>query len=142
MSEGFGIGELAARCGVSADTIRFYEREGLLPRPSRSRAGYRIFGEEDEQRLRFVRQAQSSGLTLGDIREIVRQREARTPDQCRRVAALLAQRIGAIDRKLAQLRAFRRLLAASLEQCERAGADDCPVVLDLGRAAGRPKGAR
>lgn len=64
------IGELATRCGVSNDTVRFYEREGLLPRPRRSPSSYRVFGEDDEQRLRFIRQAQANGLTLADVREM------------------------------------------------------------------------
>jgi MerR family Zn(II)-responsive transcriptional regulator of zntA len=119
MGDAIRSGELATRCGVSNDTVRFYEREGLLGRPQRSPSGYRIYGEEDERRLRFIRQAQTNGLTLADIRKLVRQREASTPDGCRRVAVLLKERIEAIDRKLAELTAFRGQLAAGLEQAEK-----------------------
>jgi DNA-binding transcriptional MerR regulator len=63
MKNGLKIGELAERCGVSRDTIRFYEREGLLPRPQRTPALYRVYGDEDEGRLLFIRQAQALGLT-------------------------------------------------------------------------------
>lgn len=131
MVDGLKIGELAARSGVSRDTIRFYEREGLLPRPLRTPALYRIYTAEDEGRLRFIRQAQALGLTLDDIRELVHQQQLRTPGECRRVATLLRERIEAIDRKLAELRAFRRQLALSLEQCEKADGEACPVVLSL-----------
>ncbi len=139
MRDGLKIGELATRCGVSNDTVRFYEREGLLPRPRRNPSMYRIYDEDDQRRLRFIREAQANGLTLQDIREMLRHREARTPDECRRVAALLKERIAAIDRKLAELKAFRRQLAGSLEQCERADSGACPVVLDFTRLATKPR---
>lgn len=70
---------------------------------------------------------------------MLRQREARTPEECRRVAALLKERIQAIDRKLAELRAFRRRLAGSLEQCERADSGACPVILDFTSLAAKPR---
>lgn len=137
------IGELARRCAVSRDTIRYYEREGLLPRPRRTPARYRVYGADDERRLLFVRHAQALGLTLDDIRELLRHERVRTPGQCRRVAALLRERIVALDRKLAELRAFRRQLARHLARCERADSEACPVVLDLSQAAaGRRKDAR
>lgn len=131
MSDGLKIGELAERSGVSRDTIRFYEREGLLPRPQRTATRYRIYTDEDVDRVLFVRQAQAIGLTLDGIRELIRLETLRTPGECRRVAALLRERIEAIDRKLADLKALRRRLAESLERCDRADSDACPVVLDL-----------
>ena len=134
MKDGLKIGELAARCGVSRDTIRFYEREGLLPRPRRTPSQYRVYSDEDESRLLFIRQAQVLGLTLDDVRELVRFDQLRTPGQCRRVAGLLRQRVEAIDRKLVELKAFRRQLAESLERCEKAETEACPVVLDLALA--------
>jgi DNA-binding transcriptional MerR regulator len=131
MSNGLKIGELAERSGVSRDTIRFYEREGLLPRPQRTATRYRIYADDDIGRVLFVRQAQAIGLTLDDIRELIRLETLRTPGECRRVAGLLRERIEAIDRKLADLKAFRRRLAESLERCDRADGEACPVVLDL-----------
>ena len=128
---GLKIGELAKRCGVSTDTIRFYEREGLLPRPQRSASRYRVYAGEDAGRVLFIRQAQVIGLTLEDIRELIRLETLKTPGECRRVAALLRERIEAVDRKLTDLRAFRRRLAHSLERCDSADGETCPVVLDL-----------
>ncbi len=139
MREGLKIGELAARCGVSRDTIRFYEREGLLPQAQRTPALYRVYGGEDEGRLLFIRQAQALGLTLDDIRELVRLEQLRTPGECRRVARLLRERIEAIDRKVGELRAFRRQLAESLERCEKADGEACPVVLSLSPAKARQR---
>ena len=139
MRDGLKIGELATRCGVSRDTVRFYEREGLLPRPRRTASQYRVYGEADAGRLLFIRRAQAIGLTLDDIRELIRFEELRTPGECRRVAGLLRQRIEAIDRKLVELKAFRRQLAEGLQRCESAEGEACPVVLDLARAGARPR---
>jgi DNA-binding transcriptional MerR regulator len=134
------IGELAAHCGVTPDTIRFYEREKLLPRPQRTSSRYRVYGEEDENRVRFIRQAQSIGLSLDNIRELVRERELHTPAECRRVAQLLRERIDVLDRKIAELRSFRRRLTESLALCESAKSTSCPTILDLAKQSRKAKG--
>lgn len=133
MSDGLTIGQLAARCGVSRDALRFYERERLLPAPRRTEAGYRMYREDDVVRVSFVKRAQAIGLTLDDVRELLAVRTLRTPEQCRRVASRLRARVAAVDGKIAQLRAFRRELVRNLERCERAESEAscCPVVLDL-----------
>lgn len=129
------IGELAKRCGVSPDTIRFYEREKLLPRPRRTASRYRVYGAEDEGRVRFIRQAQAIGLSLDNVRELVRERQLHTPDECQHVAELLRERIEVLDRQIAELRSFRRRLADNLTRCERADNTACPVILDLAKTA-------
>lgn len=131
MKEGFTIGELARRCGVSRDAVRFYEREGLMRRARRRPSGYRVYGPEDEERLRFIRRAQAVGLMLEDIGELLRLHEAHSPAECRSVAERLRHRIEALDRKIAELATFRRTLRDNLRRCEVAEAEACPVVLDL-----------
>ena len=131
MMEGLRIGKLASLCGVSRDTVRFYERERLLPAPRRSASGYRLYEDGDAARLHFVKRAQAIGLTLDDIRELLSLRQARTTGECRRVANRLKARVAVVDAKIAQLRAFRRELVRNLEKCERADSGSCPVVLDL-----------
>jgi DNA-binding transcriptional MerR regulator len=128
MLDGLTIGDMAERCGVSRDTLRFYERERLLSPPRRSASGYRLYGETDAARVRFIRRAQSTGLTLDDIRELLRVQQLRTPETCRRVAARLRERIEVLDQKIAELEAFRGELAQAVAQCEE-GAESCPVVL-------------
>jgi len=134
MLEGITIGELAQACEVSRDTLRFYERERLLPAPKRSAAGYRLYRQEDASRVRFVRRAQALGLTLDDIRELLQVRSLKTPEQCRRVAARLETRVAAVDERIGELEAFREELLRSLKRCERAISrqECCPVVVDLG----------
>ena len=132
MPNGLTIGDLAERCGVSRDTLRFYERERLLSPPRRSASGYRLYEETDAARVRFIRRAQATGLTLDDIRELLRVQQLRTPETCRRVATRLRERIEVLDRKIAELGAFRGELAQALAQCED-GAESCPVVLRFAR---------
>lgn len=128
------IGELARASGVSADTVRFYERQKLLPRPQRSASGYRLYRDEDTRRIRFVRRAQAMGLTLDDIAELLRVEPLKTVEQCRRVAARLTARVAAVEERIAEMKAFRKALLGGLRRCEEALARDecCPVVIDLG----------
>lgn len=134
-TDGLTIGKMAKACDVSRDTLRFYERQRLLPPPRRSASGYRLYRREDASRLRFVRRAQAMGLTLDDIRELLELRTLATPAQCRKVAARLRVRVSAVDEKIAELQAFRQALADGLRRCERATSrkECCPVVVDLGQ---------
>jgi MerR family Zn(II)-responsive transcriptional regulator of zntA len=127
------IGELARASEVSRDTLRFYEREGVLPPPRRSASGYRLYRAEDTARVRFVRRAQAMGLTLDDVRELLQVKSLKTPEQCRRVAARLQARVATVDLRIAELQVFREELVKSLRRCEHAivREDCCPVVLDL-----------
>ena len=137
MADGIRIGDLAERCEVSRDTLRFYEREGLLSPPRRTTSGYRAYTEDDASRVVFIREAQSLGLTLDDIREVIRLESLHAPEECARVADLLRERIQAIDKRLADLRAFRGRLVASLDRCAEGRGDCCPVVAELSTAGAR-----
>lgn len=136
MADSIRIGDLAERCDVSRDTLRFYEREGLLPAPRRTSSGYRAYTEADANRVVFIREAQSLGLTLDDIREVIRLESLHAPEECERVAQLLRERIEAIDKRLADLRAFRGRLVSSLDRCTERRGDCCPVVAELSTASG------
>lgn len=137
MLDGLTIGDVARLCTVSRDTLRFYERARLLQPARRSASGYRLYAEADVERVRFIRRAQAIGLTLEDVRELLRIHQLRTPKRCRRVAARLRERIGAMDRKSAELKAFRRELAEAVSRCEEGAAGSCAVVLNF--AGGVPK---
>lgn len=103
------IGEVAARADVTPDTLRYYERLGLLEPPARSRGGYRLYSSSALERLGFVKKAQALGLTLAEIRDVIRVAHAGEPP-CRHVEALLRRRIDDIDRKVEELRDLRRTL--------------------------------
>ncbi len=107
------IGELAARAGVSADTVRYYERLGLLRPSTRSESGYRLYGEADLGRLRFILRARRLGLSLDEVRELLGVAEEGECRPVRRqVAELLRRKVAECEAKLAELQAFR----ASLEE--------------------------
>ncbi len=135
------IGRLAALFGVSRDTVRFYEREGLLPRPARTDSQHRIYDRDAARRLGFIRRAQEIGLTLEDIRSLLELRESRSRGQCRGVAARLAARVAAVDAQIATLRRVRRRLGAHLDLCRRTRSQRCPTLARL-EADGRTPAER
>ena len=112
------IGELAERCGVSRDTIRFYERIGLLRQPSRTASRHRVYDEQAVAQLRLIRGLQGLGLTLEDIRHLLRLRPARGLEAGKRIIRLLRARADAIDNKISKLQALRLRLDESLRLCE------------------------
>ena len=130
MDSGLQIGEVAKRAGVSIDTLRYYEKVRLLPRPARTSGGFRLFAPEHIERVRFIKQAQELGLTLDEIKGLLATGGA---EECRRVRDLLTKKIGELDGKMTAMKDFRRTLARHLTACEReleAHGDSacCPVV--------------
>ena len=131
------IGELASAVGVSPHTIRYYEKLNLLPRASRTYAGYRQYTEEDVKRLRFIKQAQSIGFSLSEIKQVLLGGGAGL-EECQRIRDLLNSKLGQIDNWLAEMRAFRGAVATYLGECEETlggkGGDCCPVLTELTQA--------
>ena len=114
------IGEVAQRSGIPAHTIRFYEDQRLVSRAARSANGYRVYSDRILEELRFIRRAQRLGLTLDETREILSLgRSGKKP--CSRVVAICAAHLEEIDRKMAELRAFRR----HLEEAKRLAETGC-----------------
>src|SRR5579864_6961790 len=130
----FAIGELAARAGLTRDALRYYERLGIIAPLRRTSAGFRVYAPDVIERLRFIKQAQTHGMTLAEIKELLRL-DARHGNQCRQVQQLLQRKLTDVDARVAQLREFRRTLKRYLAQCDRALAQapdaDCPVVVRL-----------
>lgn len=105
------IGELAAQAGVNPKTIRFYERQGLMPNPSRLDSGYRDYGADDGARLVFIKTAQRLSFSLSEIAEILALKE-RGQRPCDYVLSVLDRQVGGIDRRLGELVALRAELVA------------------------------
>ena len=122
------IGELARTGDVNVETIRYYQRIGLLELPEKPYGGTRSYDEQDSQRLRFIRRAQQLGFSLEDIRELL---ELSSSD-CERVEELAAQKLTEVKAKLKQLRRIEWILAKTVEQCARRKSNQpCPIIETL-----------
>ncbi len=113
------IGKLAESAGVTPDTIRYYEREGLLEPPRRGSNGYRDYGLEAVDDLRFIKKAQLLGMKLSDVRETL-EIAARGTQPCEHVRAKVSARLSDVEERLKQLRALRSTLLETLERLDRA----------------------
>lgn len=115
------IGKLAKQAGVSVQTVRFYERQGLLPDPGRTDSGYRVYTEAELRQLRFIRQAKALGFSLEEIRNILRMR-GRGQCPCGKVISLAERRLQNVEGQIRQLEAFRHELSKALKRWRRSGA--------------------
>lgn len=118
------IGELAAASGLTAKTIRFYEQAGLLPAPPRTPGGYRDYPPQTSGRLAFVRDAQSAGLTLAEIRSILALRDSGQAP-CTHVTDLIQEHLADIERRMAELRTTRTALRTLAERAATTDPNDC-----------------
>ncbi len=118
------IGRLARLAGVSVKALRYYEEIGVLDRPTRTPSGYRDYAADALDRVRFVRASQASGLTLGEIREIVAFRD-RGESPCAHVTQLLGQRANQIDRQIDDLRRARTVISELVERARSLDPADC-----------------
>ena len=122
------IGELAHRADVGIDTVRYYEREGLLPKAQRLASGYRVYDENDVRRLRFVRRAKALGFTLPEIRELLALSDHRQDDMAGMKAAA-SEKLADVHAKLAELDRIREGLEALIAACPGHGAlEQCPIL--------------
>ncbi len=126
----FTIGELAKAARVPTSTVRYYAREGILQPAGRSSSNYRLYAQEDVERLRFIRGAQAPGFTLRDVTELLQ------PAPCGKVQGLIERRLETVADRMRELRHVQRVLRRSLEEChrhERSGR--CRVIDDLSARA-------
>jgi MerR family copper efflux transcriptional regulator len=125
------IGRLATEAGVPIDTIRYYERNGLLPAPQRRASGYREYSAADIERLRFIRRAKELGFTLTEIGELLSLTAQRGNDM-RGVKAKAEERLEQVEHKIEELKRVRRGLKELIAACPGHGElDGCPIVAEL-----------
>src|SRR5919112_974635 len=114
------IGEVSKRRGVGVEALRFYEKSGLLDRPSRTYSGYRVYGEDVLDRLAFIKQAQALGFSLDEIRRIVEDaRKGQSP--CDEVREIVRRRMEELDERLRELQRHRKELKQTLEEWDKVG---------------------
>jgi DNA-binding transcriptional MerR regulator len=119
------IGKLAAAEGVSVETVRFYQRRGLLTEPPRRGAGYREYSEADRARLTFIRRARALGFTLVEIAELMGPAQARSSDQ---IAAAAHAKAAAIDEQVRDLLRLRCRLRQLVHVCEHGDGEQCAAL--------------
>ena len=129
------IGELAKATGAQVETIRYYEREGLLPETTRTEGNYRIYGEAHAERLSFIRHCRSLDMTLDEIRVLLRFKDAPN-ENCGEVNTLLDEHIGHVAERIRELRQLERQLKGLRELCQDTqDAGHCGILTELTQSA-------
>ncbi|QUW23349.1 mercury resistance transcriptional regulator MerR1 [Sporosarcina sp. Marseille-Q4063] len=127
----FHIGELAEKCNVNKETIRYYERLGLIPKPSRTRSGYRIYTEQTVDRLKFIKRIQELGFTLNEIDKLLGVVD-RDEAKCRDMYDFTVYKIEDIQRKIHDLQRIEQMLIDLKERCpENKDIYECPIIETL-----------
>jgi Cd(II)/Pb(II)-responsive transcriptional regulator len=125
------IGELASRTGCLVETIRYYEREGMLEAPARSEGNYRLYGPAHVERLQFIRHCRSLDMTLDEIRTLLHFRDA-PEENCGEVNVLLDKHISHVAARIAELKALQTQLGELRACCHRTqAAKDCGILQEL-----------
>lgn len=125
-----GIGAIAKRAGVGIDTVRYYEKAGLLDPKQRLTSGYRRYSEDEVARLRFIRRAQALGFSLKEIQELLALSSRRDVTRVKRTAEA---KLRTIDERIAELQRVRQGLAVLVDACPGHGRTaDCPILKALG----------
>ncbi len=134
------IGEVAKRSGIGIETLRFYERSGLLSQPARTEGGYRLYDAEALKRLEFIKRAQTLGFTLEEIKRIIAEsRAGHRP--CAEVRETVRKRLIELDEQMIQMRRYRDALADTLKQWDEKGSADgdfCGLIESAEISATRP----
>ena len=124
------IGRLARHAGVGIDTVRFYERRGLLPEPARTPSGYRLYTRQTTERMRFIRRAKALGFTLDEIKSLLELQDLGGEKSA--VKALTRRKISQIDSKIEGLSRIREVLSELERECSGSGdVSGCPIIAAL-----------
>ncbi|TNF60688.1 MAG: Cd(II)/Pb(II)-responsive transcriptional regulator [Burkholderiales bacterium] len=130
---GLRIGEAARQTGLTAASIRYYEQEGLLPAPPRSGSSYRIYGEADLHRLRFIRLCRAMDMSLGEVRTLLGL-DLKDKADCRAARQTLDEHLAHVRQRLSELRALERNLRSLRDRCD-GSSDQCHIIEALHRQA-------
>jgi len=122
------IGELARRSDCTVETIRYYERIGLLPQPRRQGGGFRRYGADDVARLRYIRRARQLGFVLEDVRRLLRLAPGHGDAACAEAKRLTVAHVATVRAKIADLQATERILTGAIGDCEAGYGPACRIV--------------
>jgi MerR family mercuric resistance operon transcriptional regulator len=129
MTEKMTISRLASAAGVNVETVRFYQRSGLIDEPARPYSGYRTYGSEDVRRIRFIKRAQLLGFALDEIASLLKLEGSQT---CASTRDLAARKLAMVEAKLSDLLAMRTALATMVSRCDSEHPSaGCPIIQAL-----------
>lgn len=124
-------GEVAAEAQVNIQTLRYYERRGLLPKPERTHSGYRAYSADAVRVVRFVKRAQQLGFSLTEIGELLHLADG-GPASCEEAKAMATRRIAGLQQRIEELAGMRDALARLIDTCDQPRAErDCPILQDI-----------
>ena len=125
MARELTIGKLAERAGVNVETIRYYQRRGILDEPQKPLGGYRRYPVDTAKRVRFIKRAQALGFTLEEVTGLLRLNDAGT---CAETRELAARKLALIEQKLTDLGVMRKALARLVRACDTSSGKACPII--------------
>jgi MerR family mercuric resistance operon transcriptional regulator len=129
MGQDLTIGKVAGAAGVNVETVRYYQRSGLVPEPPRPAGSVRRYSEETVARLRFIKRAQELGFTLAEIRRLLALGD---PQSCGKARALAADKLALVRSRIADLERMRAVLESLVERCDAVrGRVACPIIETL-----------
>jgi MerR family mercuric resistance operon transcriptional regulator len=128
VGDDFTIGKLAEYAGVNVETIRYYQRRGLLDEPAKPLGGYRRYPADAARRVRFVKRAQALGFTLEEVAGLLKLESAHA---CADSRELAAHKLALIEQKVAELSAMQKGLAALVDECDKGRQRECPIIQRL-----------
>ena len=129
------ISEAAEQAGVNVQTVRYYERRGLLPKAPRRASGYREFPSEAIRTVRFIKRAQELGFSLDEVQELLRLQRSSSRDRPR-IRKISERRIAQIDQKIAELQRMRKALKTLVHACHEGATLQCPIIEALATEGG------
>ena len=125
--QAFSIGELAAKSGSKVETIRYYERIGLMAEPPRTAGGHRVHGPKHNKRMRFIRRSRELGFPIEEIRALI-DMEEREDGACEEVRLLALEHLGRVRSRIQDLTAMAQVLCETADHCAEGGSTRCPIL--------------
>ncbi|GAB4226529.1 MAG: helix-turn-helix domain-containing protein [Methyloligellaceae bacterium] len=135
-SRALSIGQLSRRTGVNIETIRYYERIGMMPKPPRTGGGHRVYDDDQVKRLAFIRRARELGFGLAEIRALL-ELVGTGSFTCAEVHTMTRGHLATVQRKIADLRRMEQVLEQMAAECSRGDVPDCPIIEALFEGGGR-----
>ena len=129
-TRGYGIGDISRKTGVNIETVRYYERIGIMPEPNRTEGGNRQYNHEQLKRLHFVKRSRELGFNLEEVRALLKLVD-RKDFTCGEVHSMTVDHLATVKRKLADLRRLEKVLNSMASECSQGEVPNCPIIDEL-----------